>query len=188
MKRRIFVTPVVMSTLATAMLGLGGQAEGHTTTELAPVSAKTEPTPLKIAQGKTIKPEAWALPVKGYRLTGRFGNSSGLWASTHTGLDFAVASGTPIHAIADGVVVSAESDGAFGNKTVIRLIDGTEVWFCHQTEFKVSPGDQLQRGQVIGTVGSTGNSTGPHLHLEIHPQGGDPVDPEIALAGHRVKA
>lgn len=126
---------------------------------------------------------AWVLPIDAaaYRLTARFGLSSSLWANTHTGLDFAAPSGTPIRSVANGQVTSTGYDGAYGNKTVITLEDGTEVWYCHQTSFAVSPGDQVSGGQVIGTVGSTGNSTGPHLHLEIRPGAGDPVDPFNAL-------
>ena len=85
------------------------------------------------------------------------------------------------------MVVSAASDGAYGTKTVVRLEDGTEVWYCHQDTQDVAAGDRVSRGQVIGSVGATGNVTGPHLHLEIRPGGGDPVDPALALEGHRVE-
>ncbi len=99
-------------------------------------------------------------------------------------LDFAAPAGTPIASIANGVVSSTAYDGVYGNKTVVTLEDGTEVWYCHQTGFSVSAGDQVSSGQTIGTVGSTGNSTGPHLHLEVRPGAGDPVDPFTALAVH----
>jgi len=126
----------------------------------------------------------WTLPVDGYHLTATFGQSSSLWASVHTGLDFAAPSGTPIHAIANGVVTSVGYDGAYGNKTVITLDDGTELWFCHQTSFVVAEGDVVRAGELIGYVGSTGNVTGPHLHLEVRPGAGDPVDPYEALRVH----
>lgn len=126
----------------------------------------------------------WVLPVAGYHLTGRFGDVSGLWSSYHTGLDFAAPSGTPIMAVANGVVSSTGYDGSYGNKTVITLDDGTELWFCHQTSYVVSPGDEVRAGDLIGYIGSTGNVTGPHLHLEVRPGGGDPVDPYEALVVH----
>jgi murein DD-endopeptidase MepM/ murein hydrolase activator NlpD len=133
-----------------------------------------------------IAANAWSLPIAPgvYHLTAGFGQSSGLWANTHTGLDFAAPSGTPIMSIAGGVVSSAEYAGAYGNRTIVTLDDGTEIWYCHQTSFGVSPGDRVRPGQTIGTVGTTGNSTGPHLHLEVRPGAGDPVDPLGALTVH----
>jgi murein DD-endopeptidase MepM/ murein hydrolase activator NlpD len=134
-------------------------------------------------QAAKIALNQWVLPVEGYHLTARFGDY-GLWSSYHTGLDFAAPTGTPIHAIANGVITSASYDGSYGNKTVLTLEDGTELWFCHQTEFDVSVGDVVQAGDVIGSIGSTGNVTGPHLHLEVRPGAGDPVDPYAALVVH----
>jgi murein DD-endopeptidase MepM/ murein hydrolase activator NlpD len=113
--------------------------------------------------------------------------SSGLWSHYHTGLDFAAPSGTPIYAVANGVVTSVGYDGAYGNKTVITLEDGTELWFCHQTSVNVSVGQEVHAGDTIGSVGSTGNTTGPHLHLEVRPGAGDPVDPYQALVVNGVQ-
>ncbi|HVK29589.1 MAG TPA: M23 family metallopeptidase [Nocardioides sp.] len=127
----------------------------------------------------------WGLPLKSYRLTATFGEY-GLWSSYHTGLDFAAPSGTPIYAVTNGTVTSAGFDGAYGNKTVLTLEDGTELWFCHQSAFNVSVGDTVRTGELIGYVGSTGHVTGPHLHLEVRPGGGDPVDPDAALRQHGV--
>lgn len=140
-----------------------------------------------LVAAEPIARDPWLIPVRSYRLTGRFGDVSGYWSAAHTGLDFATSVGSPIRSIAIGVVVSTEYDGAYGNKTVVRLTDGTEVWYCHQDTQSVVPGQTIRRGQVIGTVGATGNVTGPHLHLEIRPRGGDPVDPELALRRHRVE-
>jgi len=135
-------------------------------------------------QAAKLKLNQWILPVAGYHLTARFGDYSGLWSHYHTGLDFAAPSGTPIHAVANGVVTSVGYDGAYGNKTVITLEDGTELWYCHQTSYSVSVGQEVHAGDAIGHVGSTGNVTGPHLHLEVRPGGGDPVDPYAALVVH----
>lgn len=134
-----------------------------------------------------LKSHQWVLPVTGYHLTARFGESSGLWASTHTGLDFAGPSGSTIVSVAGGTVKSAEFSGAYGNRTIVELDDGTEIWYCHQSDISVSPGDSVEPGDVIGYTGSTGNATGPHLHLEVHPDGGDPVDPYEALVSHNVQ-
>ncbi len=134
---------------------------------------------------KVLEKNLWSLPIAGYRLTAEYGDY-GLWATYHTGLDFAAPSGTPLYAIANGVITSTGYDGAYGNKTVLTLEDGTEVWYAHQTSIGVSVGDNVTAGQTIGTVGSTGNVTGPHLHLEVRPGGGDPVDPYAALAARGI--
>ncbi|MGH8965612.1 MAG: M23 family metallopeptidase [Actinomycetes bacterium] len=126
----------------------------------------------------------WVLPLASYDLSAGFGESSSLWSSTHTGLDMSAPSGTPIMSVANGVVTETGYDGSYGNRTIITLEDGTEIWYCHQTSFAVSPGETVSGGQTIGYVGSTGNSTGPHLHLEVRPGAGDPVDPYAALVAH----
>jgi murein DD-endopeptidase MepM/ murein hydrolase activator NlpD len=138
-------------------------------------------------QAKVIELNQWVLPLAGYRLSAHFGASSGLWASTHTGLDFAASYGAPIRAVAGGVVTEVGYDGSYGNKTVITLDDGTEIWYAHQSSFGVSVGQEVRSGDVIGYVGSTGNSTGSHLHLEVRPGAGDPVDPYGALVVHGLR-
>jgi len=133
-----------------------------------------------------IAKNLWILPTTGYHLTGRFGMVSGLWATFHTGLDFATATGTPIYAIADGVITSTGYDGPYGNKTVETLADGTEIWYAHQSAIGVHAGEEVHQGEQIGNVGSTGNTTGPHVHIEVRPGGGDPVDPYPAFIEHGV--
>jgi len=135
-----------------------------------------------------IAKNAWQLPIPlgVYHLTSRFGECSALWSHCHTGLDFAASAGTPIHAVAGGTVTLTGWGGAYGNRTEITLDDGTQLWYCHQTSIGVSMGQHVDAGQFIGTVGSTGNVTGPHLHLEVRPGGGDPVDPYAALVAHGV--
>lgn len=131
-----------------------------------------------------IAKNLWVLPTVGYHLTARFGQV-GLWSTVHTGLDFAAPTGNPIYAIANGVITDAGYDGSYGNKTVETLPDGTEIWYCHQTSIGVSVGDKVIQSEQIGTLGSTGHTTGPHVHIEVHPGGGDPVDPypEFLLHG-----
>lgn len=133
-----------------------------------------------------IAENRWHLPALGYHLTGRFGMVSGLWSSFHTGLDFAAPSGTPIFAVANGVITSTGWDGPYGNKTVETLTDGTEIWYAHQSEIGVTPGQTVTGGETIGKVGSTGNTTGPHVHIEVRPGGGDPVDPYPAFVHHGI--
>ncbi len=132
------------------------------------------------AQGST---SGWALPVARYQLSAGFGASSRLWSRRHTGQDFAAPYGTSVRAVRSGVVISAGWDGAFGQKIVVRHEDGTTTWYCHLSSFVVTSGS-VNSGEVIGRVGSTGNSTGNHLHFEVHPGGGDAVDPMPWLRRH----
>lgn len=133
---------------------------------------------------QSIRDNTWVMPVDSYRLTARFGQSSYLWSTVHTGLDFAAPTGTRIGAVAAGTVTSASYDGSYGNRVVVTHTDGTETWYAHMNTITVSEGQTLAAGDQVGTVGSTGNVTGPHLHLEVRPGGGGPVDPAIALAEH----
>ena len=137
------------------------------------------------AQSKKLALNQWVLPVTPAITTAEFGDY-GLWASYHTGLDFNGSEGQPIMAIASGVVTSVGYDGSYGNKTVVTLDDGTEIWYCHQSGYEVSDGDTVSAGEVIGYIGSTGNVTGSHLHVEVRPGGGDPVDPREAFIVHGV--
>jgi murein DD-endopeptidase MepM/ murein hydrolase activator NlpD len=142
--------------------------------------------PMNVAPRVTMdeKP-TWVRPVNGYRLTGRFGSVSGLWSTSHTGLDFAAPTGAPIRSVADGVVTKAGYDGSYGYKTVVSLPDGGEVWYCHQNEISVRKGQRLSAGDVVGYVGTSGNVTGSHLHLEIRHKK-TPVDPESYLAAQGI--
>ncbi len=125
----------------------------------------------------------WVLPVQGYHLTAGFGEY-GLWSHAHTGQDFACPVGTPVHALGDGVVIFASYDGAYGNKIAIQHAGGLVTWYAHLSAFDVKIGDKVKAGQLIGRVGSTGNTTGPHLHLEIRPHEDDPIDPMPWLRAH----
>src|SRR5579862_132826 len=95
----------------------------------------------------------------------------------HAGLDFAAPQGTPIYATANGTVVTAGNTGnVYGNHVVINHGYGYETLYGHMFRVKVRPGERIKRGEIIGWVGSTGKSTGPHCHYEVH-RNGDPVDP-----------
>jgi len=136
-------------------------------------------------QSKKMAINLWVAPTDPVVLTARFGDY-GLWSGFHTGLDFNGNTGDPIYAVTGGVITSTGYDGSYGNKTVETLPDGTELWYCHQNQFNVSVGDVVRPGQVIGYIGATGHVTGSHLHLEVRPGGGDPVDPYPALELHGV--
>jgi murein DD-endopeptidase MepM/ murein hydrolase activator NlpD len=140
-------------------------------------------------QAQKIKENNWVLPVSGYHITNTWGMSRSYYSSGyHTGLDFAVAQGTPIHAIASGTISELRYDGSYGNLTVMTLDDGTEIYYGHQLSYAsgLSVGQRVTQGDVIGYVGTTGNSTGPHVHIEVRPGGGDDVDPYPAFVVHGV--
>ncbi|MEI3395801.1 MAG: M23 family metallopeptidase [Clostridia bacterium] len=119
------------------------------------------------------------LPVTG-TISSRYGVRSKIRVSTHTGLDIAVSTGTRIKVIADGTVVSAQYTGAYGNLVKIDHGNGFESWYAHTSKMYVTVGQKVSAGDVIAAVGSTGNSTGPHLHLEIR-LNGQSVDPQKYL-------
>ncbi|MFG3202479.1 M23 family metallopeptidase [Streptomyces sp. NPDC048192] len=150
------------------------KAEKEAAAKAAAAKDKAEADAKKAAEAKRLAELAkeYTLPVVSYTITGTFGQPGAMWSSGyHTGLDFAAPTGTLIKAVHSGTVTEAGWAGAYGYRTVLTLDDGTELWFCHQSSINVSVGQKVSTGQVIGRVGATGNVTGPHLHLEVHPNG-----------------
>ncbi|WP_019358828.1 M23 family metallopeptidase [Streptomyces sp. AA1529] len=130
---------------------------------------------------------SYTAPLASFQLSAGFGQAGGMWQSDHTGQDFAAPNGTPVKAVHSATVKEAGWAGSYGYRVVLQLDDGTELWFCHLSSMTRSAGDKVGTGDVIGRVGSTGNSTGPHLHVEVRPHGGDPVDPLPWLRDKGVK-
>src|SRR5215210_1697603 len=112
-------------------------------------------------------------PVNG-PITGVFGESRP--GHMHAGIDVSASTGTPIRAAGPGSVALAGSQGGYGNYTCIQHGGGVSTCYAHQSRIGVSTGQSVRQGQVIGAVGSTGHSTGPHLHFEVR-MGGSPVNP-----------
>ncbi|WP_374777210.1 transglycosylase family protein [Streptomyces sp. NBC_01310] len=150
-------------------------------------AAKPAPQPASAQQ----KPDAggFSAPVDAalgtaYRVSG----SS--WSSGyHTGVDFPVATGTAVKSVGPGQVVSAGWAGAYGYQIVIRHTDGKYSQYAHLSALGIKAGQQVSGGQRIGRSGSTGNSTGPHLHFEMRsgPGYGSDIDPLKYLRGHGVR-
>ena len=116
------------------------------------------------------------LPVSG-KITSRYGDSSRLRKSTHTGLDIACSTGTDIKVVSSGTVTFAGYSGSYGNLVKVDHGNGVETWYGHCSKIYSKVGDIVEAGDVIAAVGSTGNSTGPHLHLEIRING-NTVNPQ----------
>lgn len=168
---------------------------------LVTTPAKAAPAPAKKAAPAPAKKAAPAAAVKkavdtGYtRPVGDAAIGTGyktggsMWSSGHhTGVDFLVWSGTPVHSVAAGTVVQAGADGAYGNDVIIKHADGKYTLYGHLTRPVVSVGQTVAEGQEIGISGATGNVTGPHLHFEVRttPYYGSDIDPVAYLASHGV--
>ncbi|WP_327112064.1 transglycosylase family protein [Streptomyces sp. NBC_01341] len=146
----------------------------------APKAArKAAPEPAARSEKKTARPHS-GLTAPVTARTGTPYHQAGSWSSGyHTGVDFPVPTGTSVKAVASGKVVSAGWAGAYGYEIVIRHSDGRYSQYAHLSSLHVRAGQQVGGGQRIARSGSTGNSTGPHLHFEIRtgPGYGSDVDP-----------
>jgi hypothetical protein len=122
--------------------------------------------------------QAWAHPLGDafYVLTAGYGDCGAHWASCHTGEDFAVPTGTPVMSAGDGVVTFAGWNGAYGNSVHVLHAGGVATWYAHLSRIDTSRGARVTAGDVVGAVGTTGNSTGPHLHFEVRRGATDTYD------------
>jgi len=163
------------------------KAEKEAEAKAAAAKAKAEEEARKKAEAERLAELAkqYTLPTSSYTITSTFGQAGAYWSSGyHTGLDFAAPTGTLIKAVHSGTITFAGWDGSYGYKTELTLDDGTEIWFAHQSSISVSVGQKVNTGDVIGRVGATGNVTGAHLHLEVHPDGSSSgIDPLAWLRG-----
>jgi len=110
------------------------------------------------------------VPVSG-TITSRFAVVSRIRSGAHTGLDISAPAGTPIKVVASGRVTFSGYSGAYGNIVKVDHGNGVETWYAHCSKLYVQSGQTVSAGDIIGAVGSTGNSTGNHLHLEIRING-----------------
>jgi len=145
-------------------------------------------------KGDSVKKTLLRTPVDGARLTSGFGPRSHPimgYTSQHMGVDFGAPSGTPIMAAGDGVVERADWFGGYGNYVRLRHTPEIATAYGHMIRHApgIKPGARVKQGQIIGYVGSTGMSTGPHLHFEVH-QGGRPINPQTvkSMPGRRLDA
>ena len=124
-------------------------------------------------------------PLESYRVSSKFGYryhpTTGKY-SLHAGIDLAAPSGTPVMAAGDGTVKFAGEKGTYGNVIFITHAGGIETRYAHLSRIATSTGKEVKAGEIIGYVGSTGRSTGPHLHFEYR-VGGSPVDPTPIVKG-----
>ena len=130
------------------------------------------------------KAHRWVAPVSGYTLTSGFGWR---WGKLHPAQDLACPTGSTVRALSSGTVIfSGWSNEGYGYMVKIRYWDGTVSWMAHNSRLLVSVGETVSPGERVAYSGSTGNSTGPHVHLEIHPDDGSAVPPRSWLANRGV--
>ncbi|MFE2278828.1 M23 family metallopeptidase [Streptomyces sp. NPDC059454] len=173
---------------ATVVLGVGAAVAAENTA--APGAATAAQA--QAAAKKTTA--SWVSPVKSYKLSASFAQNGGMWASKHSGQDYAVPTGTPVVATHGGTVVKAGPNGAgdgpaYGNAVVIKHGNKTYSQYAHLSQVDVKIGQIVKTGQKIALSGNTGNSSGPHLHFEIRttPNYGSAVDPAQFLRANGVR-
>ncbi|MFJ9675180.1 peptidoglycan DD-metalloendopeptidase family protein [Streptomyces sp. NPDC101221] len=167
--------------LEAARSQLEGQADSS-------VAAGSCPGAVRLDQPELPAGPAWVAPVETYELSASFGSGGARWANRHTGQDFAVPVGTPVRSVGAGRVLKVSCGGAFGIQVVIQHAGGYYTQYAHLAAVAVDQGDRVEAGQWIGQSGTTGNSTGPHLHFEVRvtPELGSALDPVPWLSEHGV--
>ncbi|MBO3681450.1 M23 family metallopeptidase [Streptomyces violaceusniger] len=207
--RRFSLTSVSKGRAAVVAVGLGaslalgagtafavgaGDAPAAPSVKQVAAKAPAKKAPAKKAPAKKAPAKDWQTPVDKFSIGAAFGLAGNLWSHNHSGQDFVVPTGTPVHAAHEGVVVKAGPNGggdgpAYGNAIVIKHDNATYSQYAHLSRIDVRIGQTVTEGQQIGLSGSTGNSTGPHLHFEIRttPNYGTAVEPLKFLRDHGVK-
>jgi murein DD-endopeptidase MepM/ murein hydrolase activator NlpD len=142
----------------------------------------------KRAAAKPATPASWVKPVDHYVKGSTFGLGGKMWSNKHSGQDFVVPTGTSVKAVHGGTVVESGWGGAYGNNVVIKHGNKTYTQYAHLSKLGVRAGQTVKTGQEIGKSGSTGNSTGPHLHFEARtaPVYGHAIEPLGFLRSHGV--
>ncbi|MFI8447253.1 M23 family metallopeptidase [Streptomyces erythrochromogenes] len=157
--------------------GAGSQTESKRAGRPAAPQAQQDSAP----EAPAAQPAAsgFVAPVGG-GISTQYKVAGAMWSSGyHTGVDFIAPMGTTVKAVGAGTVVSAGWSGSYGNEVVVRHADGKYSQYAHLSQLSVSSGQSVTAGQSLGLSGSTGNSTGPHLHFEIRtsPSYGSDMDP-----------
>ena len=158
------------TTVENAVSSLYVQKPQVTVAKTKTTSVGSVNTATTIAGGKVSLGISLARPVSGI-ISSRFGARSSIRSSAHTGSDIATSTGTPVLAAASGTVTFSGRKGSYGNLLVITHSNGVQTYYGHCSKLYVSAGTTVTQGQTVAAVGSTGNSTGPHLHFEIRVNG-----------------
>jgi murein DD-endopeptidase MepM/ murein hydrolase activator NlpD len=179
-------TGAVPTTAATRTAGAGGAAGGTAAASGTEFAAALQEA-LATEKAGAVSPAAgapgnsWIRPAQG-TVSSEYGPR---WGTEHEGIDIAAGSGSAIRAAGDGVVKKASWYGGYGNAVIIDHGKGVQTLYGHASKLDVREGERVRAGQVIAKVGSTGDSTGPHLHFEVELDG-KKVDPRPWMKNHGV--
>ncbi|MCX5267254.1 MULTISPECIES: M23 family metallopeptidase [unclassified Streptomyces] len=181
------------TSLLRTRVAVGAAAVGASVVLGTGVASAAAPAAAPAAAKKAVS-ASWVDPVKKYTLSAGFAQAGKMWQSTHSGQDFAVPSGTKVMAAHGGTVVKAGGNGAgdgpaYGNAIVIKHANGVYSQYAHLSRIDVKIGQVVKTGQKIALSGSTGNSSGPHLHFEIRTTAnyGSAINPVTFLHSKGVK-
>ena len=170
-------------------LRLSGGGIAHPLAKTASATTTAAKTASAKTASATTASTGWGKPVGDAPIGTGYDVAGSSWASGyHTGVDFLVGTGTAVHSVAAGTVVSAGWDGSYGNDVILKHADGKYTLYGHLSQALVSAGQSVTEGQQIGVSGATGNVTGPHLHFEVRttPSYGSDIDPVAYLRSHGV--
>jgi murein DD-endopeptidase MepM/ murein hydrolase activator NlpD len=159
--------------------GVNGASQAS---EEAPVSAGTFGSGFfaqaEASSAADVLPNGMVVPMKNFEISAPYRDSTGVHAGrSHAGIDLAGPSGKRVISATSGEVVHAGPEGGYGNLVKVKTPAGQTVFYAHLSKITVKKGDTVTAGQKIGREGSTGNSTGPHLHFEIQNPKGKPMNP-----------
>ncbi|MFC6236778.1 M23 family metallopeptidase [Longivirga aurantiaca] len=134
------------------------------------------------AAARAARAALYVSPVPSYQLSAAFGARGGWSSGRHTGLDFRAPTGTPVVAVHDARVAKTAWHPAYGRMIILDLGNGVTTWYCHLSQVSVRAGERVSTGERIGAVGTSGNTSGPHLHFEVR-LWDQPTDPATFLWG-----
>ncbi len=178
-------SPTVTAPATVAITRVGAQPALRAATARSVTAQRASRSKARLRAARTDS--TWVWPVSSVSLGEPFGASGARWSSgQHTGQDFDGDTGDAVRAVTSGVVIFAESFGRRGIVVQLRHKGGIETWYCHLSKVEVAVGDTVTTGKLIGRVGTTGNTTGSHLHFELHTSPKVAVDPMPWFKRHGV--
>ena len=177
-------TPPTLAERLAALLPGVAEAEASALTEQTAAAVKQSVVAERKAAAKRASRSMMRLAAPAYgRITATFGRSGRYWSNRHTGMDIRAPYGARVYSVVAGRVIKVAYDRAYGRVIVVRG-QGVDIWYAHLSRTEVKVGQRVKRGKVIGRVGSTGNTYGTHLHLEVR-KNDRPTNPAEFLYGKK---